>query len=336
MKRSSFVSIFFLSVFFTGCIVAILSLSLGSVSIPLRDVIRILLGDGGVENGWKIILFELRLPRICTSLVAGGALSVAGLGMQTLFQNPLAGPFVLGINAGASLGVALATLLAGSLASLGLATSSWLGSTVVLIVMMGVAGKVKNNTTLLILGLMIGYGVSAFVNVLIHFSSPERIQQFIVWSFGSFSSVSWRQLLFLVPAACVGFCAMLFFAKQLNALLLGEAYASTMGVSVYRVRLALIVITSLLAGSVTAFCGPVAFLGVAVPHLCRQALKTGDHRILIPACALSGGVLALTADFVAHMPGSAMVLPLNAVTSLVGAPVVIWIVLRSRRGGNVS
>jgi iron complex transport system permease protein len=334
MRRYPF--IFFIAVSFLGIFFAALSLSLGSVSIPFYELWNVIFNHGGIENGWRIIVLELRLPRILTSLAAGSALSVAGLGMQTLFQNPLAGPFVLGINAGASLGVALATLLTGALASLGLAASSWLGSSLVLFVMIGIAGRLKNNITLLILGLMFGYGVSALVSVLIHFSSPEQIQQFVLWSFGSFSSVTWQQLSLFVPVSLSGVMAMFFLAKPLNALLLGESYASTMGVSVRHIRLALVFVTAILAGTVTAFCGPIAFLGMAVPHLCRHFLKSGDHRLLIPASALSGGVLALAADFFAHLPGSALVLPLNAVTSLVGAPVVVWVILRSPYGEKVS
>lgn len=314
-----------------GVILVALTLSLGSVSIPFSALLQSLLGSERVSEEWRVIVMELRFPRALTAFFAGGALSVSGLGMQTLFQNPLAGPFILGINGGASLGVAMATLIVGSLANVGLAGAAWLGSCLIMMAMLAVAGKIKDNTTLLILGLMFGYAVSALVSVLIHFSTPERIQQFVAWSFGSFSSVSWEQLSLLVPASILGSGAAFIMAKPLNALLLGESYASTMGVPVKRVRILLIALTSFLAGSVTAFCGPIAFLGVAVPHLCRGAFKSADHRFLVPACALVGGNLALCADFIAHVPGSSIVLPLNAVTSLIGAPVVVWVVFRSRR-----
>ena len=218
------------------------------------------------------------------------------VGMQTLFQNPLAGPFVLGINAGASLGVALATLLTGALASLGLAASSWLGSSLVLFVMIGIAGRLKNNITLLILGLMFGYGVSALVSVLIHFSSPEQIQQFVLWSFGSFSSVTWQQLSF-VPVSFVRCNGDVFLAKPLNALLLGESYASTMGVSVRHIRLALVFVTAILAGTVTAFCGPIAFSwNGSSPFMQTLLEKRGSSSSYSCQCS-KWGVLALAADF---------------------------------------
>jgi iron complex transport system permease protein len=322
------------------CLVFALDLALGSVRIPLSDIISILFGGGAGKESWEQIVLDYRLPRALTALLAGAGLSVAGLQMQTLFRNPLAGPFVLGINAGASLGVAAAVLTAGGLAGAGLITglgffgslgtviSACLGSALVFGMIMLVSRRVESNMTLLILGLMFGHTAGAAVSVLLHFSAAEQIRVFVAWTFGSFAGVGWSQLKVLAPAVLIGLVAAFLLVKPLNALLLGESYARSMGLTVSRARLAVLAGTSLLAGAITAFCGPIAFLGVAVPHLCRGLLNTSDHRLLVPAVTLAGGVLALTADLVAQLPGSQAVLPLNAVTSLIGAPVIIWVILQ--------
>lgn len=322
------------------CLVFALDLALGSVRIPLDDIITILFGGGAGKESWRQIVLAYRLPRALTAVLGGAGLSVAGLQMQTLFRNPLAGPFVLGINAGASLGVAAAVLAAGGLAgaglisglsifgSLGTVVSATLGAALVFGMIMLVSRRVESNMTLLILGLMFGHTAGAAVSVLLHFSAAEQIRIFVAWTFGSFAGVGWDQLQVLAPAVLAGLAAAFLLVKPLNALLLGEAYARSMGLTVRRARLAVLAGTSLLAGAITAFCGPIAFLGVAVPHLCRGLLGTSDHRLLVPAVTLTGGVLALTADLVAQLPGSQAVLPLNAVTSLIGAPVIIWVILQ--------
>ena len=324
----------------------LLSLAVGSVRIPLDEIVSVLLGGEATKQAWATIVLKFRLPKALTAMLAGAALSVSGLQMQTLFRNPLAGPFVLGISSGASLGVALTVLLAGVAVGLGgsttllagislagdasLALSAIAGSGLVLLLVMSVARKVQSGMTLLILGLMFGYTTSALVSVLIYFSVVERIQAYISWTFGSFGGVTWRQLQVMAPAILVGLAGGHLLMKPLNALLLGETYALSLGLNVRRVRLGIIGTSAVLAGVVTAFCGPIGFLGIAVPHLCRSLLHTSDHRLLLPAVSFMGATLALGADIVAGLPGSQLTLPLNAVTALLGAPVVIWVILRQR------
>jgi iron complex transport system permease protein len=321
--------------------VFLLSLAVGSVNIPLGDVLRILTGGEPARATWGTIVLDFRLPKALTALLAGAALGVSGLQMQTLFRNPLADPYVLGISAGASLGVAVVVLLTGTtgavlLAGLGLAgdfglvAAACLGSGIVLALVLLAAGRVRSVMTLLILGLMIGFMTGAFVSLLMYFSIADRIQRYIAWTFGSFGGVTWRQLPILAPAVLIGLLGAVALGKSLNALLLGEAYARSMGLNVQRARLGIIATTALLSGAVTAFCGPIAFLGIAVPHLCRTLFGTSDHRLLIPASMMMGGLVALVADLVAQATGSQIVLPLNAITALIGAPVVIWIVLHRR------
>ena len=323
-----------------------LSLAVGSVRIPLDEIVAVLLGGDASKPAWATIVLKFRLPKALTAMLAGAALSVSGLQMQTLFRNPLAGPFVLGISSGASLGVAAAVLLAGVAVGLGgsttllagislagdtsLALSAIIGSGLVLLLVMSVARRVQSGMTLLILGLMFGYTTSALVSVLIYFSVVERIQAYISWTFGTFGGVTWRQLQVMAPAILSGLVGGHLLMKPLNALLLGETYAQSLGLNVRRVRLGIIGSSAILAGVVTAFCGPIGFLGIAVPHLCRSLLHTSDHRLLLPAVSLMGATLALGADIVAGLPGSQLTLPLNAVTALLGAPVVIWVILRQR------
>ena len=321
-----------------------LSLSLGSVRIPLAGLFGVLLGWDVPSPAWEVIIYTIRLPRAVTGVLAGAALSVSGLQMQTLFRNPLADPFVLGISAGASLGVAIVVLAAGTvggaliaglgvMGDLSLAIAAILGAATVLGCVLLVSRSVQSVMTLLILGLMFGYATGAFVSILIYFSVPQQIQSYILWTFGSFGSVTWRQMPVLVCATFLGLLLALLCIKPLNALLLGENYARSMGLNVKRARLWILVSASILAGATTAFCGPIAFLGLAVPHLCRSLLHTSDHRVLMPAVICLGATLALLSDLFAHLPGSQYVLPLNAVTSLIGAPVVIWFILHRR---NIS
>jgi iron complex transport system permease protein len=318
--------------------VLLLSLAVGSVTIPLPDIMAILTGGEPTKASWTHIVLAFRLPKALTAVLAGAALAVSGLQMQTLFRNPLADPFILGISAGASFGVALVVLSTGAatgfLASMGLLSdlgvigAAIAGSGMVTGLVMIIARRVRHAMTLLILGLMMGYATSALVSVLIYFSVPEQIQAYIAWTFGSFGGVTGRQLWILAPLVCLGLGLAWLLAKPLNALLLGEAYAHSMGVPIRQVRFWIIVGASVLAGAVTAYCGPIGFLGVAIPHLCRALFNTSDHQVLVPATMLMGGLVALLADMVAGVPGSQMILPLNAITALVGAPVVVWIVLR--------
>lgn len=322
----------------------IATIAVGSVSIPAREVVTVLLGGEPSHAPWSTIVTDVRLPRALTALLAGAALGIGGLLMQTLFRNPLADPFILGITAGASLGVALVVLVVGTagtglVAGLGLAGNvgvagaAAIGAGAVTVIVLAVSRRMESPATVLIIGLMVGYATTAIVSVLIYsgFGQLERIRAYIAWGFGSFGGTTWSQLQVLLPAVVIGLIAAALSTKQLNALLLGDRYAASMGLGVRRARLVTILSASLLAGAVTAFCGPIAFIGVAVPHMARGLLRTSDHRMLVPAVVLVGGVVALAAGLVAQLPGTDRTLPLNAVTSLIGAPVVVVILLRLRR-----
>ena len=319
--------------------VFVLCLLVGSVTIPLEEIFTILRGGEPSRASWTTIVLNFRLPKAITALLAGSGLAVAGLLMQTLFRNPLADPFVLGISSGASLGVALvllaigttgATMLAGVglLGDLSLILAAGAGAAIVLALVLLVAQRVRSTMTLLILGVMFGYVTSSLVSILVHFSIMDRIQTYINWTFGSFGGVTWGQMALFAAAMIGGQILAYTLVKPLNALLLGEAYARSMGVNIRLVRRMLILAAATLAGGVTAFCGPIGFLGIAVPHLCRALLGTSDHRVLLPASTLMGGILALIADMIAQVPGSQIILPLNAITALIGAPVVVWVILR--------
>jgi iron complex transport system permease protein len=323
--------------------VFLLSIALGSVGIPLHDVIAALRGEP-VARSTAVIVWDIRLPRALTAILAGAALGLAGLQMQTLFRNALADPFVLGISAGASLGVALVVLGGTATATgifgsgLGLAEDALItlaaiaGAAISLTFVLSLSSRIENPTTVLILGLMFGYGTSAFVTILLAGTAPDQLQRWVSWGFGSFSGVTWNRLQIFAPVTAVGILISWATTKQLNALLLGENYARSMGLSVRRMRFVTIMAASMLGGVVTGFCGPILFLGVAIPHLCRVVVGTSDHRALVPAVILMGGIVALTAQIVSLLPGDQGVLPLNAVTSLIGAPVVVAVLLRSRRG----
>lgn len=323
-------------------IAILLSISLGSVSIPFRNVIDILGGTGTGKTTWETIIFQFRLPKLITALLVGSALAVSGLQMQTLFQNPLADPYILGISSGASLGVAIVVLINGStgtillagiglLGDLSIAAAAAVGSAVVLMLVLFVSRNTRNTTTILLIGLMLGYITSAVVSLLMYFAMPERIQTYISWTFGSFAGVSWSQIRILAPAILMGLLIAFLLSKPLNALLLGERYAQSLGMNIRTVRTWVIISASLLSGVTTAFCGPIGFLGIAVPHLNRKIFNTSDHKILIPACLLTGAIIAIAADIIAQLPGRQYTLPINAVTSLIGVPIVLWVLLRSQR-----
>ena len=318
-----------------------LSLALGSVWIPPGEILTVLAGGAPAKPVWRDILVDLRLPRAITAALAGAALFASGLQMQTLFRNPLAGPFVLGISSGASLGVAVAVLATGAASSLlvgpsgavvgfGLVLAASLGAAVVLGLVLAVSKAVEDSMTLLILGLMFGYAAGALVSVLVYFSVAERVQTYLIWTFGSYGGVTWDHLRVFSATVLVGLAAFLLAVKSLNALLLGDAYARSMGLGIRKVRFWILLSASLLAGSATAFCGPIAFLGVAVPHLARSLLNTSDHRIVAPGVIVIGASLSLASDLIARLPGSQHALPLNAVTALLGAPVITWVILRRR------
>lgn len=319
----------------------VLAVSVGSVTIPFGTTARYLFtGDAGADR-WTTLIRDIRLPRVATAACAGAALAVAGLLMQTLFANPLADPYILGVSSGASLGVALVVLGSGTGAGvfaavagtgrLGIAAAAAVGALVVLLLVLAISRWIQSVVTLLIVGVMVGSVTSAVVSLLVAFSEPAQMQQFILWSLGSYSGASWSDLRVLVPVVLVGLVLAATLVRPLNAMLLGEDYANSMGVHLLRTRTVAITAAALLAGGVTAFCGPIAFLGIAVPHLARLALGTSDHRILLPGAVLMGAAVSLLCSVVAQLPGRDGVLPLNVVTALVGAPVVILVLLRSRR-----
>jgi iron complex transport system permease protein len=333
-----YVKLLLLAVLTGGLFLA--SLSLGSVSIPLSDILTILGGGAVPKASWQHIIWEFRFPKALTALTAGAALACAGLQMQTLFRNPLAGPFVLGISSGASLGVALVVMAGSAMGSLLWINSQELiilaatvGSASVLLLVVLVSTKIRDGMTLLIIGLMFGSLAGAMVSILQFFSQAEQVQAYLIWTFGSLSGTTWQELRLLLPACILGLLLSLLLAKPLNALLLGERYAESMGLSLKKARFWIIISTSLLAGGVTAFCGPIAFVGLSVPHLTRLLIPTADHRRLLPAVMLGGAILLLLCDILAQLPGTETVLPINAVTSLVGAPVVIWLIVRHK---NIS
>ncbi|SDL23859.1 iron ABC transporter permease [Siphonobacter aquaeclarae] len=321
-----------------GCL--ILNIGIGSVAIPPGEIVRILLDGKSDDEAWLYIVREIRLPKALTAILVGSGLSVSGLQMQTLFRNPLAGPSELGITAGAGLGVATVMLSGGSAASLyairqlGL-SGSWLivamaslGSAAVLLLVLMIAGRLKDNVVLLLVGVMIGTMTLSLISIWQYFSQPEQLQEYLMWTFGSLGGVVDDHLTVLASVVAFGLLLAYASSKALNALLLGEQYARSMGLTVGRARTIILLSTSLLTGSITAFCGPVAFVGIAVPHLTRALLGTSNHRLLIPASALLGSVLLLLCDSIAQLPGTQAVLPINIVTSLFGAPVVIWMIVR--------
>lgn len=320
-------------------LVLIFDIMLGSVAIPAGEVLNAHAGNATADPAWAFIIEKIRIPKAMTAVMAGCALSVSGLQMQTLFRNPLAGPSELGITAGAGLGVASVMLTGGAagiqaIRTLGL-SGSWLvilmasmGSAMVLGIVLLIAGRVRDHVILLIVGVMVGTITLSIVSIWQYFSRPEQLQEYIMWTFGSLGSVTQGQLGVLAIAVGTGLAIGFASSKTLNALLLGENYARSMGLPVRRSRLVILASTSILTGSITAFCGPIGFIGMAIPHLVRPLTGTSDHRILIPASCLAGAALMLLCDIVAQLPGESTVLPINVVTSLFGAPIVIWVIVR--------
>ena len=317
---------------------AIGDLAIGTTDIALSDVWAALTG-GVTTDEYRTIVCELRLPKVVVAIAAGMALAASGLEMQTLFRNPLAGPYVLGINSGASLGVALFTLAApivGALSGsvfmrLGLTGMAWIGSAVILILVMFLSRRIKNINVILILGMMLGSAISSVVGILQYLGTEESLKAFVVWTMGSLSTVTVDDLSVMLPAVVIGLLLAIVAIKSLNMLLLGESYARTMGLRVARSRVVIFLSTTLLAGSVTAFCGPIGFIGLAMPHLARMTFRTADHRVLMPASMLWGAVSMLiccvACDIVAR---GGVMLPINTITSLLGIPIIIIVVLRNR------
>lgn len=316
----------------------ILNLSLGSVNIPFGAVVKILGGGVSDEPAWTDIIWDFRMTKALTCLLTGGALAMGGLQMQTLFRNALVGPDVLGLSAGASLAVSILLLSQSAGAFLHIAPGAWtvaiassIGCIGVFLVVLSIVQRLQDNVSLLLVGLMIAAGTSSVVSVLQYLSKAEDLQLFVIWTFGSLGSLNWTEIQVLAILVAVGITIAVFCTKSLNAWLLGENYARSLGIPVQRSRLLIILSSSILTGGVTAFCGPIAFVGLAVPHLVKLLLPTSNHRILIPAVIIGGASLMLFCDILTQLPGNAQMLPINAITSLIGAPVVIWVIMRNKK-----
>lgn len=320
----------------------ILNLLLGSVSIPVDNIIDILLGRDNDNLIWRNIILKSRLPQSLTAMMAGAGLAVSGLLMQTVFRNPLAGPSVLGISSGASLGVACVVLLSGSIGGVALSKlgvigevtitlSAIIGSLLIMALIAFVAQKVRGNVTLLIMGVMIGYIANAIIGALKFFSAEEDIRAYVIWGLGSFSRVSGGQTSVFILLMLLLLPLSFFLIKSLNLLLLGDSYAQNLGLNIKRARLLVIGCSGVLVAVVTAYCGPIVFLGLAVPHICRGLFHTSNHTVILPASLLGGASLALLCNLIARMPGFEGALPVNSVTALVGAPVVMWVLFKRRK-----
>lgn len=331
------------SLIFTGLIVLLifsflLDLFLGSVTIKPLDIVKALFGNSDDVSGK--ILMQFRLPKAITALLVGIALSISGLQMQTLFRNPMAGPYVLGLSSGASLGVAFvimgfsSNLSPDAIKGIGnwaIAASSWTGAGIVMILIMIISSRVKNIMTVLILGIMLSSAISSVVSIMQYFSNETMLKTYIIWTMGSLGNLTSSQLKVMTISVTIGILISLFSVKMLNAQLLGEEYARSIGLDIKLSRIVVITGTSILTGTITAFCGPIGFIGIAVPHLARIMFRTSDHKILIPATIFTGAIVMLISDIISQMPGSDNVLPINSVTSLIGIPVVIWVILRDQK-----
>ena len=321
-------------------VTSMFNISIGSIDIPLTDIFKTFIGQVPTKSSWETIIIDYRLPKTITGILVGSGLSISGLLMQTLFRNPLAGPFVLGISSGASLGVAvflLSTSFLGGMFSFsaflnwGLPFASSIGAFMVLLAVIIAANKVRNTMSILIIGLMFGSLASALISVLSYFSDAEQIKQFVFWGFGSLGNLTWSEIIIFLGIFILAILGILISIKPLNSFLLGENYAKSLGINTRKSRNIILIITSLLTGVITAFCGPIAFIGLAVPHITKLVFKTSNHKILIPAVALFGGIILLLCDSIAQLPNSEFTLPINAITSLFGAPVVIWLLVRKKK-----
>ena len=317
----------------------LLNISLGQVAIPLKEVFKSLFGGHASKETWEYIIVDFRLPKAITAILVGIGLSISGLLMQTLFRNPLAGPYVLGLSSGSSLGVAFVILGAGFLpsffaqfllSSYGIILASCLGSLLVLVMILIVSQSLRDTMSILIVGLMFSSFTGAIVSVFTYFSSAEQLQKYTFWSMGSIGNLSWQNIFILAVCVFIGLLLSLFSLKALDALLLGENYAKSMGLNITKSRYIIIFATSVLAGSITAFAGPIAFIGLAVPHLAKLLFKTSNHKVLFGATLLVGSIIMLFCDTVSQMPGFDFTLPINAITSIIGAPIVIWLIIRKK------
>lgn len=339
---------FYRKVFILLCLLfvcfLVADLLLGSVIIPLKQIYLSIFPSAETNETFRTIILGFRFPKAFTAILTGAALSVSGLQMQTVFRNPLAGPYVLGISAGASLGVALFVLGFSSVISFGvvsvigawpIAVVAWTGSFLVMMLVLYVSTRVNDIMTVLILGILFTSAVSAIVSILQYFSSESMLKTFVVWTMGSLGSVTNAQLTVMAPAILLGLLLAFLKIKDLNAFLLGENYARSLGTKIISSRVLIFVSTSLLAGTVTAFCGPIGFIGIAVPHICRVIFRTADHLILVPAVILTGSIVMLFSDIVSQMPGVQTTLPINSVTAIIGIPVIIWMIVKNKKFDSV-
>lgn len=314
----------------------LLELSTGSVKITFGEIMSALFNNNEITEDKAMIMHQFRIPRVITALLVGAGLSASGLQMQSVFRNPLAGPYVLGISAGASLGAAIVVLsggmIQGGLAySLGVTSAAWIGAAAVMMMLLLVSIRIRNIMTILILGIMFSSALSAIISIMQYFGDAIALKSFVIWSLGSLGDVTGSDLVILTLAIMAGLILNLFAVKGLNALAIGEEYAASIGTRVLQVRILVFISTSILAGSVTAFCGPIGFIGIAVPHIARFITGRSDLRYLMPASILTGMLVMLVSDYISQVPGSDTILPINAVTSLIGIPVVIWVVIGGRR-----
>jgi len=331
--------IWFAILIITGFFLFMTDLALGSVKIPFKEFLTTLF-TGDINSVWFTTLFEFRLPKAWVAVFAGAALSVSGLQMQTLFRNPLAGPYILGISSGAGLGVALLVLGFPALLSLGthyllnqwaLVIAAWIGSAVILLFIMLVSIRVRDIMTILIFGIMFGSAATALISILQYFGSDASVKAFVIWTMGSLGGVTNNQLFIFIPSILAGLFIALILPKSLNVLLLGENYARTMGLNVMVTRILIFISTSMLAGTVTAFCGPIGFIGIAIPHIARMLFHTANHFVLVPASILLGMNTMLLSDIISQLPGNATILPITSITALLGIPIVIWIIIRNQK-----
>ncbi|MCT4672125.1 MAG: iron ABC transporter permease [Prolixibacteraceae bacterium] len=340
MLKSNFRYILFFSLAgIVLCGVLLIDLYVGSASISFTDLFSILCGDNTHDVMASTIVWDIRLPRLWTACVVGATLAVAGLQMQTVFRNPLAGPYILGVSSGASLGVALLVLGVGSswfnligstMGSWTIAMASWIGSGLVLAFVLYVSSRVKNIMTVLVLGILFSGVTSSIVNLLQYFSSEAALKSFVVWTMGSIGAATNDQLFVMTLLSFFGVMIAFAMSKRLDAFLLGERYAMSLGVNLKLTRAAVFISTTFIAGTVTAFCGPIGFIGVAIPHIARMMLSTASHKILIPASMLLGAIFLVLGDIISQVPGFSLVLPINSVMSLLGIPIVVWVILRKR------
>jgi iron complex transport system permease protein len=322
----------------------LLDLFIGSYYISFPQILKSILNPSNTESQILTIVMDFRIPKAITAILAGAALSVAGLQMQTVFRNPLAGPDILGVSSGASLGVALLVLGAGSLIGSGIASvasswgivgAAWIGSGVILVLIVLISTRVKEIMTILILGILFSSAILSLVNILQYFSNESMLKSFVIWTMGSLGSVTNSQLSVLLPSVLAGLAIAWLSSKFLDAFLLGENYARSMGMNVTIARMMIFISTCILAGSITAFCGPIGFIGIAIPHIVRMLLQTAKHGKLIPGTILLGALVMLVSDIISQLPGSESILPINSVTSLLGIPIVIWIILRNKNIGGL-